>query len=79
MLNPPGQIRTLVKAIQPAIERVRDRSGNLLDNAVGANIEFTVSKLKTSSILAESLKAGKIRIVGARYDLNTGVVNLTVS
>ncbi len=75
---PHGHIGALVQAIRPAVEKVKGRPGDLLDNAVRANIELTVRRLKASKILAEFIEKGKIRIVGARYDLNTGVVGITV-
>jgi carbonic anhydrase len=73
------QIRTLVELIKPAVEKVKGQSGNLLDNAIRANIALGVNKLKTSPILAEHLEKDKIKIVGAYYNLDTGVVDVTVS
>jgi carbonic anhydrase len=74
-----GQIRTLVELLKPAVEKVKGQSGNLLDNAIRANIALGVNKLKTSPILAEHLEKDKIKIVGAYYNLDTGVVDITVS
>src|SRR3972149_2990070 len=74
-----GQIRTLVELIKPAVEEVKGQSGNLLDNAIRANIALGVNKLKTSPILSEHLEKDKIKIVGAYYNLDTGVVDITVS
>ena len=73
------QIRTLVELIKPAVEKVKGQSGNLLDNAVRANIALGVNKLKTSPVLAEHLEKDKMKIVGAYYNLDTGVVDITVS
>jgi len=74
-----ADINALVEAIRPAVEKVRGQPGDLLDNAVKANVELTVSLLKTSPILAEAVENGTLKIVGARYDLDTGVVEVTVS
>jgi carbonic anhydrase len=74
----PGQIGMLVESIRPAVEKARSQPGNLLENAVRANIELTVSHLKASPILAEAVAKGQLKIVGARYDLDTGSVALTV-
>ena len=74
-----GQIRTLVELIKPAVEKVKNKPGDLLDNAIRANIALGVDKLKTTPILTEHLEKGKIKIVGAYYDLETGVVDITVS
>ncbi len=73
-----GAHAVLVKAIRPAVLKIRGQPGDPLDNAVRANVELTVRRLRASKILAEFLEKGKIRIVGARYDLATGKVEITV-
>ena len=71
----PGHIASLVEAIRPAVAEAKGRPGDLLDNAVRANIEMVVEQLTSKShILAESVHEGKLKIVGARYDLDTGMV-----
>ena len=71
----PGHIAALVKKIQPAIESSKDMPGDKLDNAVRINVRIAVDELKISQpILSELAAQGKIKIVGARYDLDTGVV-----
>jgi carbonic anhydrase len=75
----PNQIDMLVDSIRPAVERARSQPGDLLENAVQANIELTVSRLKASPILAEAIQKGRLEVVGARYDLDTGTVALTIS
>ena len=62
--------------IRPAVEAAKEQSGDLLDNAVKANVSLTVGHLKESSILSEAVKKGELRIVGARYDLDTGLVEV---
>ncbi len=73
-----AEINWLVEGIRPAVEKVHAAEGDLLDNAVRANVELTVEKLKTSAILADALEKGELNIVGARYDLDSGVVELIV-
>jgi carbonic anhydrase len=73
----PGQLGSLVEAIRPAVDRVKDKPGDLLDNAVRANVVVMVEKLRAAPpILAGRVKDGKVRIVGAHYDLETGKVEL---
>ncbi|OCR02702.1 carbonic anhydrase [Oscillatoriales cyanobacterium USR001] len=73
----PGKIGTLVAAIKPAVDQVKNQPGDKVDNAVRANIKMSVNKLKsTSSILSEAMKSGKLKIVGGRYDLDTGKVDM---
>lgn len=71
----PGHLPSLVDPIRPAVQRVQAASGDLLDNAVRANVDLVVATLKaTRPILTEELEHGKIKIVGMRYDLDTGRV-----
>ena len=71
----PGHIAALVKKIQPAVEKSKAMPGDKLDNAVITNVQLVVEELKKSQpIIAEMAAQGKIKIVGARYDLDTGVV-----
>jgi carbonic anhydrase len=69
-----------VSPILPAVQGVKGRPGDLLDNALRANVESVVRRLRSSEpMLAEVVKAGKVKIVGARYDLGTGEVQITVT
>jgi carbonic anhydrase len=71
----PGHIDALVKAIRPAVVETKGKPGDHVDNAVRANVSRVVRQLKNSQpILAEFSHAGKVRIVGAYYDLDSGVV-----
>ncbi len=75
----PGEIPSLVSAIQPAVEHVKGKPGDLLDNGVRENIARVVDHLKKANpVLTKALKDGKLKIVGARYDLDTGAVEVTV-
>ncbi len=76
--KPHGALAALVKTIKPAVLKARGRPRDLLDNAVTANVELTVRRLSASKILSGFIEKGKIRIVGARYDLATGKVEITV-
>ncbi|MCC3406885.1 MAG: carbonic anhydrase [Microcoleus sp. PH2017_10_PVI_O_A] len=73
----PGHISTLVEAIKPAVDATKNLAGDAWDNAVRANVKMNVEKLKDSSpILAEAVKAGKLKVVGGRYDLDSGKVEI---
>lgn len=73
----PGHIGYLVAAIKPAVERAKNMPGDPLDNAVRANVQLVVEQLKSSDpILSHLVKDGKIKIVGARYDLESGKVEM---
>jgi carbonic anhydrase len=71
----PGAIGSLVEAIAPGI--VGLSGGDLLEQAVVANIRYQVGLIKVRSpLLAERLELREVRLVGARYDLDTGRVTI---
>lgn len=72
----PGEIGSFVKAILPALGQVKDKSGDAVDNAVTANVLYQIEQLQRSTLLTERLQSGQLKIVGARYDLDTGSVTI---
>jgi carbonic anhydrase len=73
----PGRIGVFVEEIKPAVERVRNKTGSLEENAIIANVQYQVEKLaESSTILRGLIKEGKLKIVGGRYDLASGKVTL---
>ncbi|MCC5627913.1 carbonic anhydrase [Nostoc sphaeroides] len=71
-----GDISTFVKAIKPAVEKVKSQPGDAVENAVVANVQYQIEQLKRSQLLTEQVRSGKLKIVGGRYDLDTGKVNI---
>lgn len=72
----PGAIGELTAPIIPAVLAARGQPGDLLDNAVRENVRQRVRRLReTGPILSEAFKAGKLKVVGAHYDLDGGNVN----
>lgn len=74
----PGEIGSFVKAILPAVDKVKGQSGDTVDNAVVENVRYQIEQLKRSSLLTERLQSGKLKIVGGRYDLDTGRVKTII-
>lgn len=73
----PGSIGSLVKAIKPAVNRVKDNSDDLIELAVVENVHYQIEQMqKRSSVLAQLVNEGKLKVVGGRYDLDTGVVSV---
>lgn len=72
----PGVISSLVLAIQPAVDATAGKPGDRLMNAVQENVRLQVKRLETSAVVADAVKAGKLKVVGAYYDLDTGTVTL---
>jgi len=71
-----GDISTFVKAIKPAVTKVKNQPGNAVENAVVANVQYQIQRLKRSRLLTERVQSGKLKIVGGRYDLDTGTVSI---
>jgi carbonic anhydrase len=73
----PGSINELVELVKPAVLEVRGRPGDLVENAIRANVSVGVDKLMTlQPILGPRVKDGRLKIVGGVYDLSTGKVTM---
>jgi carbonic anhydrase len=71
----PGAINGLVELIKPAVTQSKDAPGDALENAIRKNVELGVDRLKElQPILAPRVTEGKLKIVGAVYDLRRGMV-----
>lgn len=71
----PGHLADFVEAIKPAVASVKGRPGDPLENAIKANVLRNVEQIKLSRpIIAKLVEDGKLKVVGARYDLDTGEV-----
>jgi carbonic anhydrase len=81
--NFPGSIGPMVEPIVPAALAAKAAAPpnpnreDVLDMAVRENVKRVVTRLRTSSdpIVADPLKADKLKVVGARYDLDDGTVD----
>ena len=75
--QPHDHLASVLAAIQPAVAKSQGEPGDKLDNAVRAQVRHVVEELAGSQpVLAEEVKAGHLKVVGARYDLDTGKVEL---
>ena len=72
----PGSIGQMIEPILPAVLRARrEGEGDVLDRAVRHNVSRIVERLRTTEqMLQEPQRQGRLKIVGARYDLDDGVV-----
>jgi carbonic anhydrase len=70
-----GHILRLVDDIAPAVVETHAESERFLDEAVHANIRQVVRRLRTCGpILRTHEQRGEVRVVGAYYPLQTGIV-----
>jgi carbonic anhydrase len=71
----PGSIGPMVNAIVPAAKAVYGKPGDFVDNAVRESVKRTAVKIATkSAIVSELIKAHKVKVLTARYDLDSGRV-----
>jgi carbonic anhydrase len=71
----PGAIGPMIKPILPAAIAMRSKAGDFVDNTAKESARRTARRLTASSkLLAGLTKAGKLKIVAAIYDLQTGAV-----
>jgi carbonic anhydrase len=73
---PSGALGALVSAIVPAAREVKDRGGDIYAATLEAHIRAVVKTLQGNRSLAEPIAAGKLRVVGASYDLSTAKVTM---
>lgn len=71
----PGSIGPMIEPILPAAIAVHGKPGDFVDNAIRQSALRTAGRLEAASaILADLTKSGKLKIVAARYDLDSGAV-----
>jgi carbonic anhydrase len=71
----PGHIGALAKRIGPDIKGKTCATDDKLRCAIEANVASLVKQLQESQpVLAPLIKEGKLKVVGARYNLKTGAV-----
>lgn len=76
----PPSLSRMVRPILPAVIDARASlrtGGDLVDAAIHTNVRHVTRTLRqtTDPLLAEPLRAGKLMVVGAYYDLDTGKVD----
>ena len=75
-----GNITSLLKKIKPAVTLVKAEKGELNDEAIEkvsiTNVKISMDRIREESpILAEMENNGEIDIIGAIYNVTTGLVN----
>jgi carbonic anhydrase len=72
-----ADIKYLVEALAPAVEHGKRQGGDLWEQAGRAQIAMQVDRLRCAPVLATALKNKELLVVGAWYDLETGLVEVT--
>ncbi|MGY3482598.1 carbonic anhydrase [Bradyrhizobium sp. USDA 4011] len=73
----PGHLPQLIHEIKPAVEAAKkNKPDDLLAAAITENIRRGVRRLETARpILSKFVQPGKLKVVGATYDLATGKIS----
>lgn len=71
-----GNLTQLVKQIKPAITGDTANKALRQDETAKANVKMTIDHIiKDSPVIVELIKEGKVKIIGAYYDLTSGKVS----
>jgi carbonic anhydrase len=74
--RPGGDIGYLVGEIAPAVLAVGPDTPGAAEAAMRAHVTRTVRRLRAGAGVAGAIAAGRVEVVGAAYDLDTGWVDL---
>jgi len=75
----PGAIGSMIEPIVPAALAARDEPGDFVNNTARQSARRTAARLTAAStLIAAQAEQGKLKIVAAIYDLETGVVSYLV-
>jgi carbonic anhydrase len=70
----PGKISAILDQIKPAVVSTSKNSPDRLAAVTIANVKLQMATLKASPVIADLINAKKLKIVGAIYDLDTGLI-----
>jgi carbonic anhydrase len=74
----PGHLPELVTAIRPAVEIAGTQGhGDLVETVTIENVRLNANRLRVSKpLIGEYVRAGKVQVAGAIYDLASGKVRM---
>jgi len=73
---PDGAVGYLIGEIAPSVSSVGLEGPDTADRAMRAHVTRTVRRMSEVDGVPEAVAAGRVSVVGAVYDLDTGVVEL---
>jgi carbonic anhydrase len=72
--RPPGGLGYLVDEIAPAVLAAGTHAPDAYERALRLHVAATVTRLAGNAVVAAAVDAGRLAVVGAVYDLDTGRV-----
>lgn len=73
----PGSIGSIVENIKPSLEKAKSTGAtgaSLYEKTSDENIKSSVATIEKSPIIKKLIEEGKVKIVGAKYHIETGEV-----
>ena len=70
-----GALALMIAKITPAAKSQLGKSGDFVDNAVRENARLNAEKIADNEIVGGLVREGKVKVVYARYDLDSGIVD----
>ena len=72
-----GHIGDVIAPIKPAVDATKGYAGDVLDAAVRYNAKYVADSLKfRDSLIKEQILKGDVKVLGARYDLDSGLIEV---
>lgn len=73
----PGKIRSIVASLATVVETAKARTGNIADQAEKINATTAAAVIAASQpLIAPAAADGRLKVVAARYNLETGAVEI---
>ncbi|MGL5557522.1 MAG: carbonic anhydrase [Paraclostridium dentum] len=75
--NINGKLEAIVKKIKPSYEKAKLQGGSqeeIYNNAVKFNTENSINLIKENEIIKKYIDEKKVKVTGASYDMETGLV-----
>ncbi|MDU3802269.1 carbonic anhydrase [Paraclostridium bifermentans] len=75
--NINGKLETIVKKIKPSYEKAKLQGGSqeeIYNNAAKFNTENSINLIKENEIIKKYIDEKKVKVNGANYDMETGLV-----
>jgi carbonic anhydrase len=69
-----GHLASIMSRIRPAVEKVKDCSGDIVAQAIDAHILEMLAALRREPELGERIAQQGLKVVGMRYNLDTGTL-----
>jgi carbonic anhydrase len=74
--RPGGDIGYLVDQLSTAVRQIDIEAPDAAEQAMRAHVVLTAARMREIDGVAEAVRAGRVDVVGAVYDLDTGWVDL---